>query len=1248
MTLPFLGRRQLTAAIAAAALAAAGLNTTAAADPTPDPASASPGAVSPGTPTDTLARTVTLVTGDVVTVTTLTDGQQVAEVQRPEEATGGVRIQRHSEACEPGRTQCGDLYVLPDEALPLVSAGRLDRRLFNVTDLIEMGYDDESVDALPVIATYRSARARMANPPAPGGSSTTRQLASIGGAALDADKAQARTFWNSVAGADAPSEARRFAGDGGVDRLWLDGRVEATLDESVPQVGAPDAWAAGYDGEGTKVAVLDTGVDTTHPDLADRIVETVSFVPGEQIDDVNGHGTHVASTVAGSGAASDGAYRGVAPAADLVVGKVLGDDGFGQDSWVLAGMEWAAESGAEVVNMSLGDDAQPSDGTDPMSLAVDALTAQYDTLFVVAAGNSGSGTPIGTPSAAASALTVGAVDTLDNLAWFSSTGPLAGTGAIKPDIVAPGVAITAARSAQMPGNPEPYWTIDGTSMATPHVAGAAAILAQQHPEWSAPQLKDALMSSATALADWYTPYEVGTGRLDVATATTSPVHATGSVFHGFFDWPHEPSDEPVDRTVTFSNSGDEDVTLDLDVDSTGPFSVDDGSVAVPAGGTAEVTVTGDPTTDEYGTMSGYLIGTDPASGAVTRTSLGLVKEDERYGLTIKLFDRDGNPANARVVVNQAGQFFADIFEVDGERTLRLPPGTYTVETILDVPGETADSLGGAWLIEPEVVLTQDTEVVLDASEARLLDTAAPELTEDRQRKIDFRVGYAAGSEFRESFLVPVSYDDLYVAPTGAVNESSFELATRWRLGEPVLTVSASDLPSFGVLMQAGSTVTGGQENLPVVYAGTGAASEYADLDANRKVVVVTRSDAVTAPARAEAAVAAGAKVLLVVNDDVGRLSEFVGQSPIPVASVHRDVGARLIELAESGTLKLNVEQTPYAGYIYDLTRNYAGRVPDESLAYQPSHDDLARIDARYHAVRDIEGSGYRYDMTFTPSFGFQEREWHPGTRTEWVTPGQVWHETHTQGTWEDRAFLDQYAKDSRTVLDWFKPAVHPSFGEGYSVRNARFGDNLTINVQSWTPSGADLDHGGTLDWGSVPESLKLYQGDTLIRENDISSDMQWVTVPSGTLPYRLVHDASRPADPWRLSTRTHTEWEFVSGTTSGTYFDPLALLELDYDLETDLGGDVKAGSTEQISLSAGPQAGGGPDVGKVISATLDVSYDDGATWQRVSLSRDREGAWGGKIKLVNQPGGFVSLRASAATDAGWSIEQEIIRAYGLR
>ena len=128
---------------------------------------------------------------------------------------------------------------------------------------------------------------------------------------------------------------------------------------------------------------------------------------------------------------------------------------------------------------------------------------------------------ISAPGAAASALTVGRRRQAGPLACFSSTGPLTDSGAMKPDLVAPGVDITAARSQDM---------TDGGTASTapsaaprwprPHVAGAAAILAQQHPDWTGEQLKEQLMSSAKGLADGYSPFEIGTGRVDVAAAVT--------------------------------------------------------------------------------------------------------------------------------------------------------------------------------------------------------------------------------------------------------------------------------------------------------------------------------------------------------------------------------------------------------------------------------------------------------------------------------------------------------------------------------------------------------------------------------------------------------------------------------------------------------------------------------------------------------------------------------------------------------
>lgn len=291
-----------------------------------------------------------------------------------------------------------------------------------------------------------------------------------------------------------------------------------------------------------------------------------------------------------------------------------------------------------------------------------------------------------------------------------------------------------------------------------------------------------------------------------------------------------------------------------------------------------------------------------------------------------------------------------------------------------------------------------------------------------------------------------------------------------------------------------------------------------------------------------------------------------------------------------------------------------------------------------------DGSGYRYDMTFSPSLGFEELEPYSGTRTEWVTPGQEWHETHTRGTWYDTGYSNTYARGTATTVDWFRPVTRPAFSQTFPVRPSRYRDFMTVNIQAWTPSGPLVEHGGNLGWGETPTNLKLYQGETLLHENPWASDLQWVEVPAGTLPYRLVLEASRPADPWRLSTRTHTEWGFVSSSNEADNFVTFPLLQLDYDVETDLRGDARKGK-HGIGLTAHVQAGA-PDAGRVTEVTLEVSYDDGATWQPVDLTAGGDGWWRTDVKPPTRAQ-YVSLRASASTDAGWSIKQEIIRAYGL-
>ena len=258
-------------------------------------------------------RLVTLVTGDVVKVTTAADGHRsVALLPGPDGSVPDAAVNQVRD----------HLYVVPRTAVRLLAQHRVDVDLFDVTGLIADGYDDAHRATLPVILDYgkgAAAAARAATATA-AGARKTRTLALLGDAVFVADKKRARSFWSSVTtGRDGTGTPTALA-DGAV-RIDLDGRVHPVdVSQPLQQIHAPQAWAAGYDGSGVTVAVLDTGYDPTHPDLAGRVSGSANFTNDPSVVDIQGHGTHVASTIAGSGAASGGTYRGVAPGAHLLVG----------------------------------------------------------------------------------------------------------------------------------------------------------------------------------------------------------------------------------------------------------------------------------------------------------------------------------------------------------------------------------------------------------------------------------------------------------------------------------------------------------------------------------------------------------------------------------------------------------------------------------------------------------------------------------------------------------------------------------------------------------------------------------------------------------------------------------------------------------------------------------------------------------------------------------------------------------------
>ena len=238
---------------------------------------------------------------------------------------------------------------------------------------------------------------------------------------------------------------------------------------------ATKATTSRYTGRGIRVAVLDTGMDLQHPDFKGRSIVSQSFVPGEEVQDGNGHGTHCIGTACGSKDLNGRRY-GVAYESTIYVGKVLSNGGSGYTSQILAGMEWAIVNQCQVISMSLGNTV-PTPSTAYETVGRRAL--ENGCLIVAAAGNHRQRVPnppgtVGQPANSPSILAVGAIDSEVQLASFSCTSGIE-LGA-NVDITAPGVAVYSS----VPVDKGRYAVFGGTSMATPHVAGIAALCSQAY------------------------------------------------------------------------------------------------------------------------------------------------------------------------------------------------------------------------------------------------------------------------------------------------------------------------------------------------------------------------------------------------------------------------------------------------------------------------------------------------------------------------------------------------------------------------------------------------------------------------------------------------------------------------------------------------------------------------------------------------------------------------------------------------
>ncbi|MEU9147087.1 S8 family serine peptidase [Streptomyces sp. NPDC048349] len=1202
--------------------------------------------------------TVTLVTGDRILVSTDAAGRTAATAMPHPDGSQPVVQTRQS-----GK----DLYVYPQSAAKALAAGKADHELFNVTGLIRQGYDDAHAKKLPLIAVYDgSVNVARSAPPAPRGAQRSLVLDSIGGVALSADKEQAAAFWADVTGTDA----RARSVSGGLKKLWLDGKVQANLERSTRQVNAPAAWAAGYDGKGTKVAVLDTGTDLGHPDLEGRVVASKNFTDSDTNTDRQGHGTHTISTVGGSGAESGGAKKGVAPGAGLLSGKVLDDAGHGLDSWIIAGMEWAVASKADVVSMSLGDPSRTA-CDDPLAAAAERLS-QQGPLFVVAAGNSGPGNnTVSSPGCAAGVLTVGAVDRDDTTAVFSSRGPAGLRHALKPEIAAPGVGISAAAAGGR--GVYAYQGMSGTSMATPHVAGAAAIVKQRHPDWSAQQIKAALVGSA----DTAVPGDVretGGGRLDVRAALHTTVTGAPAVQGGTYHWPQDRSDRTTVE-VPYTNTGTAPVTLDLAVEK---VTGNDGSavrrqvarlerrsVTVPAGSTVTVPLALDPAAglerSQYGDVTGRIVAT--ANGVRVSTPFALYVEPQTVTLRVKLLDRAGKPA--------AGPSSLDVIGTDdstGERRFndgsadqvyRVRPGAYFLSAFVGTPdaGEGDDRLIDSltYLGRPQVEVKKDTTVVLDARTAGRLAVRADKPVEARNTTLGFarswddvwlHAGTAMGGRTIRGF---------YSSVEGRAKDGAFEFGSYWRAAAPLIAeLKVAGGPVLHpVTASTGSDNLDGNGSAPLVDAGAGTPGELAAVAAKDAVVLVKAADGALHEV-AQNARAAGAKAVLAHREAPGRWVAFTGYAggALPTLAIEAAEGKALLDRLAAGAVTLSWKATAKSPYLYTLAFPETGEVKG-GRTYRVRDRELGQVESTYHsmgvAADFIDLAGAYRPIGSAVSFGGIETVAAPGKRTEFHTVGDtVWDRLLSSSfPWGEFMAGEQrtYAKGQKTSASWYDGVTGPVAPRDPSGTEAlaaeRQGNLIGFAAAVWGDSRHAAQPGSFGDIGN----LQLTRDGEVIGESWYPFGV--FEVPADAGRYELTQAIEKigpPARTWQRSTSVRTTWGFTSKPDASAYSQGLAVLFPRYAAPLDGMKTVAAVNGQTIGLSATGHAGYAP--GALTSAKLSYSYD-GENWTGAQVS-ERAGRWTAVVDHAGASGKQVSLKVELTDANGASVTQTVVRAYDVR